>query len=71
VPGKKAGAVEAEENGLRFFGENLAGQIRTDQADGDLFGDAAASAHNLLRQPGGQKGGRTGPISYPSLPGKR
>lgn len=50
VLGKEAGAVKAEENGLRLLGKNPAGQIGTDQDDGNLFGDASASAHNLLGQ---------------------
>ncbi len=70
VPGKKAGAMEAEENGLRFLGENLARQIRTDQDDGDLFGDASASAHNLLWQEEGHTETAAGPISYPGLTAK-
>ena len=54
VPGEEAGAVEAEEDGLRLFGKNLARQIGADQDDGNLFGDASASPHNLLWQDGGQ-----------------
>jgi hypothetical protein len=33
-----------------LLGKNLARQIGTDQDDGNLFRDAAASAHNLLWQ---------------------
>ena len=48
--GEQAGAVEAEENGLRFLRKNPARQVGADQDDGNLFGDASASAHNLLWQ---------------------
>lgn len=67
VPGKKAGTVEAEENGLRFLGENLACQVGADQDDGNLFGDASASAHNLLWQKEGHTQTAVGPISYLSF----
>lgn len=66
VLGEKAYTVQAEENGLRLFGENLARQIGADQDDGNLFGDASASAHNLL----GHKQAAQGPISYPGLSSK-
>lgn len=62
VPGENASAVQAEENGLRFFGENPARKIGTDQDDGDFLRDASASAHNLLWQEGGHPENVRGPI---------
>ncbi len=50
VPGKKAGAVKAEQNGFGMLGKNPAAQIGTDEKDGNFFGDASASAHNLQWQ---------------------
>lgn len=55
VPGEQAGAVKAEESRLRFFGKDSTFQIGADQNDGNLFGDASASAHNLLWQGKGHK----------------
>jgi len=70
VLGEKTCTVQAEENGLRLLGENLARQIGADQDDGNLLGDASASAHNLQGQERGHKQGARGPISYPGLSSK-
>ena len=67
VPGKKACAVEAEENRLGWLGEDLARQVGADQDNGNLFGDASASAHNLLWQEEGHTQTAVGPISYLSF----
>ena len=64
VLGEEAGAVEAEENGFRLLGKNLARQIGADQDDGNFSGDASASAHNLLGQEEGHTLTAAGPISY-------
>lgn len=67
VLGKKPGTVKAEKNGFRLFGKNPARQIGADQDDGNLFGDASASSHNLLWQEEGHNRTVRGPISYLSL----
>lgn len=67
VPGEQACAVEAEEDCFRWLGKNLARQIRADQDDRNLFGDASASAHNLLEQQEGHAEAAAGPISYLSF----
>jgi len=67
VAGEQACAVEAEEDCFRWLGKNLARQIRADQDDGNLFGDASASAHNLLEQQEGHTETAAGPISYLSF----
>ena len=62
VMGNDARAVEAEENGVGGFRENLTVEIAADQEDGNFFRNAAAAAHNLLGQARGQREGPWGTI---------
>jgi len=58
VAGKNAGAVKAEENSDSALGKHTAVQIGADQEDGDFFGDAGITAHDLWWQARGQRSGR-------------
>jgi hypothetical protein len=59
VMGNDAGTMEAEEDGVGGFGENLAVEIAADQEDGNFFRNAASDAHNLQWHGGGQSQGRS------------
>jgi len=45
------GAVETEDESMRFLREDAARGIRTEEDDGDLLGNATASAHTCHRWP--------------------
>jgi hypothetical protein len=64
VSRNEARTVEAKQDCLRLFREDLAGQIGADQEDGDFFGDASASAHNLQWQREGHNETAGRPIKY-------
>jgi hypothetical protein len=54
--------MKAEDDGPGVLRKNFATQIVADEKDGKFLRDTAAAAHNLLRQPAGQRTERARPI---------